>query len=154
MNSASLSTRLKRLYYHLNFIHLLLPMKFLLGFSAKTLQCCPDLCVLFLTHQFVKDLFPQYGSQQILHQFKNLRPLKMLIPISDQSPSHQLLARFLNPFPTNGFLIPSQKKLIPCNLVRGRAQALVYMLHKWYEAADKQGNTIRICLLDFSTAID
>ncbi len=33
-------------------------------------------------------------------------------------PSHQLLARLLNPFPTNGFLIPSQKNLIPYNLVR------------------------------------
>jgi hypothetical protein len=32
--------------------------------------------------------------------------------------------------------------------------ALIYMLHKWYEAADKQGNTIRICLLDFSKAFD
>ncbi len=32
--------------------------------------------------------------------------------------------------------------------------ALVYLLHKWYEAADKQGNTIRICLLDFSKAFD
>ena len=28
------------------------------------------------------------------------------------------------------------------------------MLHKWYEAADKQGNTIRICSLDFSKAFD
>ena len=28
---------------------------------------------------------------------------------SDFRPISQLLARFLNPFPTNGFLIPSQK---------------------------------------------
>ena len=34
------------------------------------------------------------------------------------------------------------------------SMALIYMLHKWYEAADKQGNTIRICLLDFSKAFD
>jgi hypothetical protein len=26
--------------------------------------------------------------------------------------------------------------------------ALVYLLHKWYEAVDEPGNTIRICLLD------
>jgi hypothetical protein len=88
------------------------------GSSGKTLQCCADLCVPFLMHQFVKDLVHQYGRQQILHQFKNLRHLKMLILTSDQSPSNQLLARFLNPFITNGFLTPSQKKLIPCNLVR------------------------------------
>jgi hypothetical protein len=31
----------------------------------------------------------------------------------------------LNPFPTNGFLTLSKKKLIPCNLVRWRVQALV-----------------------------
>ena len=94
------------------------PMKFLLGSSGKTLQCCADLGVPFLMLQFVKDLFPQYGRQKILHQFKNLRPLKMLILTSDQSLSHQLSARFLNPFPTNGFLTPSQKKWIPCNFVR------------------------------------
>ena len=34
------------------------------------------------------------------------------------------------------------------------SMALIYMLYKWYEAADKQGNTIRICLLDFSKAFD
>ena len=32
--------------------------------------------------------------------------------------------------------------------------ALIYILHKRYEAADKQGNTVRICLLDFSKVFD
>ena len=32
--------------------------------------------------------------------------------------------------------------------------ALVYLLHKWYEACDELGSSLRICLLDFSKAFD
>jgi hypothetical protein len=42
-------------------------------------------------------------------------------------------------------------------LIRSRVQALTwhfYLLHKWYEAVDKPGNAIRICLLDFSKAFN
>jgi hypothetical protein len=54
---------------------------------------CRSLCYIF-NASVREDLFPQYGRQQILHQFKNLRPLKKLILTSEQSPSHQLSARF------------------------------------------------------------
>ena len=32
--------------------------------------------------------------------------------------------------------------------------ALIYMLHKWYEAMDTPGTLLRICMLDFSEAFD
>ena len=32
--------------------------------------------------------------------------------------------------------------------------ALIYMLHKWYEAMDTPGTLLRICMLDFSKAFD
>ena len=32
--------------------------------------------------------------------------------------------------------------------------ALVHLLYKWYEATDKAGSVLRICLLDFSKAFD
>ena len=159
MISASLSRRLKRLYYHLNFIHLLVPMKFLLGFSGKTLQCCVDLCVPFLIHQFVKDLFPQYGRQQMLHQFKNLRPLAKDVD-SDFRPISltPIISKILESFPYKWLLNSVSKKIYPLQFgsLKGSStsMALIYMRHKWYEAADKQGNTIRICLLDFSKAFD
>jgi hypothetical protein len=38
--------------------------------------------------------------------------------------------------------------------VLSTSMALIYMLHKRYEAADKQGNIMRICLFDFSKAFD
>ncbi len=149
MNSASLSRRLKRLYYHLNFIHLLVPMKFLLGFSAKTLQCCTDL---FLTHQFVNDLFPQYGIKAA-----NITPIQKSSPPKDVDSDFRPIS-LTQSFPYKWLLNSVSKKINPLQFGSlkdsSTSMALVYMLHKWYEAADNQGNTIRICLLDFSKAFD
>jgi hypothetical protein len=78
---------------------------------------CRPLCSIF--NASVREGFvPSIWKAANITPIQNLRPLKMLILTSDQSPSHQLSARFLNPFPTNGFLTLSKKKLIPCNLVR------------------------------------
>ena len=36
----------------------------------------------------------------------------------------------------------------------GTTDALVEMLHKWYEATDEPGTTVRVLLLDYSKAFD
>jgi hypothetical protein len=78
---------------------------------------CRPLCSIF--NASVREGFgPSIWKAANITPIQKSSPLKMLILTSDQSPSHQLSARFLNPFPTNGFLTSSQKKLIPCNLIR------------------------------------
>jgi hypothetical protein len=69
-----------------------------------------------------------------------------------------IISKILESFPYKWLLNSVSKKIDPLQFgsLKGSStsMALIYMLYKWYEAADKQGNTIRICLLDFSKAFD
>ena len=69
-----------------------------------------------------------------------------------------IISKILESFPYKWLLDSVSKKIdsLQFGSLKGSStsMALIYMLHKWFEAADKQGNTIRICLLDFSKAFD
>ena len=74
------------------------------------------------------------------------------------STSRPSLSKILESFPYRWLLLsiivqidPLQFVSIQCSSTR---MALIYLLHKLYEACDDLGSSLRICLLDFSKAFD
>lgn len=69
-----------------------------------------------------------------------------------------IISKILESFPYQWLLKSVADKIDPLQFgsLKGSStnMALVHLLHKWYEAMDKGGSSLRICLLDFSKAFD
>ena len=133
MNSASLSRRLKRLYYHLNFIHLLLPMKFPLLLRENAPVLSQPLCSIF--NASVRERF-------VLSIWKsaNITPIQKSLPPKDVDSNFKpisltpIISKILESFPYKRLFNSISKKIDPLQFgsLKGSStsMALVYMLHK------------------------
>ena len=69
-----------------------------------------------------------------------------------------ILSKILETFPYRWLLQSVSNQIDPLQFGSQRgssaSMALVHLLHKWYEACDDLGSSLRICLLDFSKAFD
>ena len=118
---------------------------------------CRPLCSIFnssLRQGFVPSLWksanvlPIPKSSPALNIDSDFRPIS-LTPI---------LSKILESFPYRWLLqsVSNQIDALQFGSQQGSSasMALVHLLHKWYEACDDLGSSLRICLLDFSKVFD
>ena len=118
---------------------------------------CRPLCSIFnasVREGFVPSLWksanvtPVPKSSPALDVDSDFRPIS-LTPI---------ISKILESFPFSWLLQSVSDQIDPLQFgsLRGSSttMALVYLLQKWYEACDRPGSSLRICLLDFSKAFD
>ena len=118
---------------------------------------CRPLCSIFNSslHQ---------GFVPTLWKSANVTPIPKSTPALDVDSDFRpisltpILSKVLESFPYHWLLqsIVDQVDPLQFGSLRGSntTMALIYLLHKWYEASDVPGSSLRICLLDFSKAFD
>ena len=133
-------------------------MKFQHGFFAKThLPQCRPLCSIF-------NFSLRQGFVPTLWKSANVTPIPKSTPALDVHSDFRsisltpILSKVLESFPYHWLLqsIVDQVDPLQFGSLRGSntTMALIYLLHKWYEASDVPRSSLRICLLDFSKAFD
>ena len=112
----------------------------------------------------------QFVSSSRLRSIPSLWKSANVLPIPKSSPAPNIdsdfrpisltpiLSKILESFPYRWLLQSVSNQIDPLQFGSQRgssaSMALVHLLHKWYEACDDLGSSLRTCLLDFSKAFD
>ena len=113
-----------------------------------------------LHFQSVKALSLPFGNQLTFRQYSNPPPLKTSTQtfVPARISLTAIVSKMLESFPYRWLFQSIVGKIDPLQFGALRdssaSMALVHLLHKWYEACDDLGSSLRICLLDFSKAFD
>ena len=118
---------------------------------------CRPLCSIFnssLRQGFVPSLWKSATVSPIPKTSPALNIDSEFRPISLTA----IVSKILESFPYRWLLQSISGQIDPLQFgsLQGSStsMALVHLLHKWHEASDKLGTSLRICLLDFSKAFD